>query len=221
LQFCAHGFAEPDENLTSRLLSQGEALKPLSGYFSVKITRQHSWLLPVMRDISLTEWKTEYLRLFSGRALCSPYETSYGDGRRLNGRPVELADINGFYSAFGFELSRDKPDLADHIGIEMEFLSLLYLKRAFWASYPFRHEAARTAQRAIRAFLSDHAGRWLFVFLHNLQTQGAHRFYVAMAQLAKLLIDQLCREEKCLPRLILPDEMVEAPQEEEAMQCLL
>ncbi len=34
------------------------------------------------------------------------------DGRRIAGRPVELADISDFYLAFGFELTEAQPRLS-------------------------------------------------------------------------------------------------------------
>ena len=54
-----------------------------------------------------------HCRLFLGSAPCPPNETAWGDARRLGGQPVDLADIRGFYRAFGFDLApshRDMPD---------------------------------------------------------------------------------------------------------------
>ncbi len=71
----------------------------------------------------------DYVRLFHGAGPVQLYETAYGDGRRLGGRSVEMADISGFYKAFGLEASGPDRNRADHLGAELEFLSLLLIKR--------------------------------------------------------------------------------------------
>jgi len=57
-----------------------------------------------------------------------PYETSYETSGPGAGLPQQLADIAGFYLAFGFRAARERPD---HLETEGEFLSLLYVKEAY------------------------------------------------------------------------------------------
>ena len=94
-----------------------------------------------------------YLRLFMGRANVSLHETAYGDGRRVNGRPVELADIGGYYRAFGVQPRDSSPDLPDHVSAECEFLSILLLKEAFALDNGWPTEW-RTTRQAAASFLT-------------------------------------------------------------------
>lgn len=42
---------------------------------------------------------------------------------------TEMADVAGFYKAFGFEL--EKMDMCDHISLELEFYFHLCLRQAY------------------------------------------------------------------------------------------
>lgn len=88
---------------------------------------------------------------------CPTYETAY-----LCPDPVQqtarMADINGFYRAFGVD-TVDTGFRPDDISVELEFMSFLCRKQA----YAQEHLGApRVAQvkRAQRMFLNEHLGRW-------------------------------------------------------------
>ena len=46
------------------------------------------------------------------------------------GKGNTLADIGGFYQAFGLTLDRGIHELPDHIAVELEFYGLLLLKQS-------------------------------------------------------------------------------------------
>lgn len=74
--------------------------------------------------------ESEYIDLFDrGRSRNPPYETEYGRDRAM-AKGNDLADIAGFYNAFGFRSSED-PDfreMVDHVAVELEFYALLMMK---------------------------------------------------------------------------------------------
>ena len=99
-----------------------------------------------------------YVALFDGPAACPPYEGAYGE-RQLAGKAMQLADIAGFYAAFGMAAAGAQPDVEDHVGAELEFMAALALKEG-WALAGGDAGAARIARDAQRAFLDDHLARW-------------------------------------------------------------
>ncbi|MDR7417142.1 MAG: molecular chaperone TorD family protein [Armatimonadota bacterium] len=125
-------------------------------------------------------YRTEYLRLFV-RAEAPPYEASTGTSAGASGGPnlQLLADVAGFYRAFGFEARGERPD---HLAAELEFLALLCLleARALLAGQP---EEARVCAEARASFLRDHLLTWLPTFqekVEHLTSRPALRHLVGL-----------------------------------------
>jgi putative dimethyl sulfoxide reductase chaperone len=152
------------------------------------------------RDADSGELPAEYIRLFLGSGPCPLHETAYGDGRRIAGRPVELADLQGFYQAFGFAQSERNPDLPDHLCAELEFYSLLLIKQAYAlnADWTARQDVAR---RAVTAFLNDHLGRWVPTLGQELAEHGAAEPYRALAAMLAAAVAEQCRRHRVAPHL--------------------
>ncbi|MEO5373479.1 MAG: molecular chaperone TorD family protein [Alphaproteobacteria bacterium] len=140
----------------------------------------------------------DYMRLFMGRASVSLHETAYGDGRRVNGRPVELADIGGYYAAFGVELREANPDLPDHISAECEFISMLLVKEAYALGHGWGVQW-RTTRQALGGFLRDHLGRWPHCLLPSLREEDASPPYRDMTRLLVALVASECRRHGVRP----------------------
>jgi putative dimethyl sulfoxide reductase chaperone len=134
----------------------------------------------------------EYTRLFLAGTPCPPHQTAWGDGRRMAGRPAELADLGGFYRAFGLRVSRQHPDLPDHLATELEFLSLLLLKAA-WAEVNGWDEPLAITRDATRLFLEHHLGRWLPAFEEGLATASAASPFPELARAVATEIEHECR----------------------------
>lgn len=130
---------------------------------------------------------SEYLRLFSANGAVSLHEAAYGDGRRVAGRPVELADVAGFYLAFGLSASDGDPDLPDHLSAELEFISLLLIKESHAATQGWRVKS-RIARDAAKSFLASHLGRWVDAFAREVDMAGASPPYRTLARLARLAV---------------------------------
>ena len=77
-----------------------------------------------------------------------------------------LADLGGFYNAFGVA-PREGKERLDHISIQLEFLYLVTFKeaRAREEGKALEAEICRLAQAA---FFEDHLGRWAPIFAKRL-----------------------------------------------------
>jgi len=124
----------------------------------------------------------EYVFLFDREARCPPYEGAWGDTPQLAGKSALLADIAGFYAAFGLEPSAVRPDAEDHVAPECEFMSVLCLKEAY-ALAEGMTEALEVTRGAQVSFLSEHLGRWVEGFAGSVKEATPLRYYGALADL--------------------------------------
>jgi TorA maturation chaperone TorD len=123
-------------------------------------------------------WEEEYSRLFEGAALCSLYESGFI--RRDKG--VILADIAGFYQAFGFTLADNAGEKVDHLVCELEFVALLLVMLAK-AQDQGMIEAARITHEALGTFNVDHLGEWVSVFCDRLVMLSVLPLYHHLARM--------------------------------------
>ncbi len=109
---------------------------------------------------------------------CPMYETAFS-ARHLYQQTQHLADLAGFYGAFGVVARGNRPD---HIAIELEYCYLLCVKEAAArdARQPERAAVCRDAQRA---FLRDHLARWAPLFAGRAEVAAAGTPYAAAARL--------------------------------------
>jgi hypothetical protein len=106
-------------------------------------------------------------------------------------QPVDIADVSGFYLAFGFALPDSSASPPDHLGAELEFVSLLHLKIAL-ALQRGRSEILRITRSALAAFLKDHLGRWSQPFASALADAGAAPAYLTMGKLLARTVEADC-----------------------------
>jgi len=133
----------------------------------------------------------EYVFLFDRQVRCSPYEGAYGDGPGLAGKSAALADVAGFYAAFGVGPADARPDTEDHIGAELEFMSVLALKEA-WAVGEHDPEGVEVVRGAQVSFLRDHLGRWVETFADEVSAATPVSYYTSAARLLKAWISIAC-----------------------------
>lgn len=125
--------------------------------------------------------RDSYRRCF-GHAIskeCPPYESEYGVAHVFQ-KSQCLADIAGFYRAFGLELATDFHDRADHLSAELDFMQWLCLKTAHAAGAP---ERLRICEDAQSGFLNDHLGRWTPSFAARARDTGNGSFHALGATL--------------------------------------
>jgi TorA maturation chaperone TorD len=128
----------------------------------------------------------EHAFLFGRQVRCSPYESAYSGLSPFGDKSSRLADVAGFYQAFSLSPAAAQPDMEDHIGAELEFMSALALKEAYALS---ENEAGlEVTRRAQVTFLTDHLGRWAERFAREVEGATALAFFAAAASLLALWV---------------------------------
>lgn len=102
---------------------------------------------------------------------CPPYETEYCPQTFSVYRSQHLADIAGFYRAFGLQPSGQSPERQDHISLELEFMAWLNTKTlyAFEQADENNENLCRDAQ--VR-FVGDHLAWWTTAFALALRKKA-------------------------------------------------
>jgi DMSO reductase family type II enzyme chaperone len=132
----------------------------------------------------------EHIALFQRQVRCPPYEGAYGPPQ-MAGKAALLADVAGFYRAFGLEPAESQPEVEDHVCAELEFMSALALKEA-WAVTESHAEGLAITRNAAHTFLRDHLGRWGPAFADRLAAAAAPAFYPAAAVALKTWLEAEC-----------------------------
>ena len=117
------------------------------------------------------EYRNTFGLLVSKKA--PPYETEYCRQTLVIYRQQVLADVAGFYRAFGLEPSRELPERHDHLALQLEFMAWLIAKEHA-ARRAGRPEQADLCREAQRSFLRDHVIWWApaFATLLRLSCDG-------------------------------------------------
>lgn len=113
-----------------------------------------------LNSLNLKNFQEGYREIFEtpGKR-CALYEANY-----LDFPQEEMADIAGFYSAFGFHFE-GRPD---HLGAELEFMHILTFKEAK-ALFSGEGKKVELCQDGERKFLSAHPGRWVEAMAKNIK----------------------------------------------------
>lgn len=131
--------------------------------------------------LSTDELQAEHRRVFGlTGSLC--YETEYGLPHEFR-QSQELADIAGFYRAFGFVMGGPVRERPDHLAAELEFMHALALKEAY-ALHNGAVEHAEICAGAQRVFIEGHLGQWIDLFAQSLAHNAHHGPYLALARFA-------------------------------------
>lgn len=123
-------------------------------------------------------------------AVC-PYESEYGN-RELIQQAHELADLVGFYEAFGLEPATHHRERPDHVACELEFLDFLLRKDA-WALQAGDGAMHEITRQATAKFLRRHLGRFGRTFAVSLQDADPQGYYGRIGILCERFLGVACR----------------------------
>ena len=185
-KYLSLGFSPPGT------ISFSDLFAGLNEAYSFLPPRHQEGLAPVL-GIEIREWPEEkdYWRLFGPGGVVSLHETEY-DPLVTVRKGHELADIAGFYTAFGFKRRDSGLDLPDHLAVELEFVGLLLLK-LLYARREGIAEAEEVTRKGIAAFLRDHLGSWIEAFAEAVDQAQAFLAYGVLARIVRDLVGEECR----------------------------
>jgi TorA maturation chaperone TorD len=128
-----------------------------------------------------------------------PFETEYGPDGAFR-QPQELADIAGYYLAFGLRPSEGADERVDHAACECEFMEFLARKEAFAlgsgqaaSDEPESAEWLDTIQGAARRFLREHLGRFGRAFASLLMKEDTDGFHGALGAVLFRFLGKECQ----------------------------
>lgn len=175
----------------------------------------------------LTQWLrqppddlfAEYDRVFGigPTTDCPPYETEFCPTQEPFYRAQQMADVAGFYNAFGLNVSRTRPDRPDHISLELEFMSLLVTKHRLAGRGRRRHAKGRreVSRQAQWCFLRDHLVWWVPSYATGLRRKAGTGPYAALARiLAAFMPLERSRFNIKAPQAPVRPKSVERPEED-------
>ena len=147
----ARGFSHPDQSVVEFFHQAGQEYTDEKGSMSQALGA----LLKAACDTAANELERLHMQVFDPIAGPFPYETEHRKGHEFAQAHI-MADVMGFYRAFGVEPNADRPD---HIAAELEFMHLLTLKEshALTRGQPDKAELCRKAQQD---FLREHLLTW-------------------------------------------------------------
>ena len=110
-------------------------------------------------------------------------ETEYCASTDSFYRAQELADIAGFYRAFGLERDRRRRERHDHLSMELDFMRCLIGKQIFAAQSrtPDLNERAGLCRDAQRKFFQAHLCWWVPTFAKLLRKGPQGGLYAVLA----------------------------------------
>lgn len=135
--------------------------------------------------LNMDQLQAEHRRVFGlAGSLC--YETEYGLPHEFR-QSQELADIAGFYRAFGFNVGGAVRERPDHLAVELEFMCVLAFKEAYAAEKGIA-EHVEVSGDAQRKFVQDHLGGWIDLFAQSVALSALDGPYPALARFASAFV---------------------------------
>lgn len=163
-------------NIQGCILDACFQLEELENFEETSISKSFQMLIAKL-DVSKKEnIRNEFVNVF-GHTLAkqiAPYALEHLKNSDVFFRTQKLADLNGFYKAFGMEV--ESIERADHISTQTEFLSYLLLKERL-AERDGLMEEMGVCQNAFEEFQKDHFLDWAGMFAENLSDKIESDFY--------------------------------------------
>ncbi len=179
---------ESADYLRDEMAVQASALGP------GELPLEHLDLRPLLHDLGRPIWEigADYDRIFGLLTCreCPPYETEYHPTSEAFFRAQQLADVAGFYRAFGVKPARATPERPDHISLELEFMAFVLLKKrlALGSQDPERWERVDVCDDVQRRFFEEHLAWWVPAFATGLLRKAGAGLYASLARIVAAFI---------------------------------
>lgn len=216
-EFISAAFSYPDaalvELLKSRLPDTESGVSLLEDRLSFEALQA---LKPAISSPSPGKLETEYVQTF-GHAIskeCPPYEAEYGQSHIFQ-QSQTLADIAGFYRAFGLDVAPDFKDRLDHISVELEFMHFLSLKEAYALTKGHPEERLALCREAQAKFLGEHLGQWVPGFEERLREKAEGSFYALLGGLLRTFLTLETQRMELEPAKVRRALSIQAPEDQE------
>lgn len=183
-RFLSLAFSYPDERVWMRL---GDGVADLEhAARNLDLGYNLDSFTAILKDGQrrILDLQGEYNRLFATSLHAPSWETAY-ELDKTSRRVAELADIEGFYRAFGLQLCA--PLEPDSLVAELEFMAVLLQKQAY-LSQTNDEQGVATCRDAYGKFFSDHLGRWIDAFLARLMEATEEDYYRRLGSLLECFI---------------------------------
>ena len=179
-------FSDPESEKFPMLLStslQGSALdacfqlEEKNNLKKTNLSSSFQRLMAKLDNSNLAIISNDFVDVF-GHTLSkqiAPYALEHLKNKDLFFQTQKLADLNGFYKAFGLQV--ESIERADHISTQAEFLSFLLLKQCL-AEQDSLSDKKEICEKAFSDFQRDHFFDWVEMFAKNLTTHIDSDFYL-------------------------------------------
>jgi len=159
---------------------------------AVDLARRAEDWIQAIESLEQDVWLTCHSRLFghTARGQICPYESEYGH-EGLFQQPRQLAEIMGFYEAFGLTTRNEERERPDHISCELEFLDFLSRKEAL-ALEMGDDASLEETRKAARLFLRDHVGRFGRALARLLAQEDSQGFFAKLGCLLGVFLTLEC-----------------------------
>lgn len=128
--------------------------------------------------------------LVSDELVLYPYESCQREGC-LQGESTRL--VEDFYGKCGFGLPEETRELADHLGIEFDFMSKLAREEARWWEMD-QTVAAERRRKQQKDFRANHLAAWVPRYSKSVERLARHPFYRSIGKLTFNFISMEIRE---------------------------
>ncbi|MBI2218141.1 MAG: molecular chaperone TorD family protein [Candidatus Rokubacteria bacterium] len=155
----ALAFRYPDGASVPVLLRLSDPID-VAGCIPMPLAEALGALHAALAGTTLEDLRADHAATFGHVTLpdCPLYET-VGDSAGAFRQSQALADLAGFYRAFGLDLAEDAGERADHVSVELEFMHYLTYREAYARE---RHgpDAVAMLRDAQARFLAEHLAAW-------------------------------------------------------------
>ena len=177
------GFLYPDEDTVPYLTARARRLAPVAERVGrPELNRALNGLVEALDRDGGERLLAENVEVFGHTVStdCPPYEAEYGQAHVFQ-KSQAIADLQGFYKAFGVGPNPEMKERPDHIAVELEFMHLLTLKEAHALWNGHGGDKVQICRKAQEAFLANHLGAWAGSFARRLAKKaGADTTYGAL-----------------------------------------